>query len=125
MLMESQELRKFAAEGKPVVEIWQEAVEACRTAVKQFTDRHGEPMYCGFANVRVRPARGKFVQFLKAEGIGSNGWNGGYSVSYYDMMRNQPYGHTQSMDIKEHGCDAFAEVLRKHGMDAHMESRAD
>ena len=88
-------------------------------------NQYGEPMYCGFANVRIRPARGRFVQFLKAEGIGSSGWNGGYTVSYYDMMRNQPYGHTQSMDIKEHGCDAFAEVLRKHGMDAHMESRAD
>ena len=29
------------------------------------------------------------------------------------------------MDIKETGCDAFADVLEKYGMKAYMQSRAD
>jgi|TARA_B100001027_G_scaffold214675_1_gene187295 hypothetical protein len=122
---ETAEVKQFATAKVSPKHIWQEAVLACRQAVKEFTDKHGEPMYCGFANVKIRPARGNFVKFLKAEGIGSNGYNGGWRISYYDMMGNEQYSHTQSMDIKEHGCDAFAEVLNKYGMDAHMESRAD
>ena len=118
-------VKKFATAKVSPVTIWQEAVLACRQAVKEFTDKHGEPMYCGFASVKIRPARGKFISFLKAEGIGDNAWNGGWGISYYSMMQGQPYSHTQSMDIKEHGCQAFAEVLEKYGMKAHMESRAD
>ena len=34
-------------------------------AVDAFVAKHGEPMYCGFANVKIRPARGRFVKFLK------------------------------------------------------------
>ena len=59
--------------------------------------------------------------------IGSNGYRGGWRISYYDMM---PKGHqydsgTQSMDIKEEGCSAFAKALEKYGITAYMESRAD
>ena len=122
---EAVKLKQFASAKIPAKHIWQEAVLACRSAVKEFTDKHGEPMYCGFASVKIRPARGAFVKFLKAHGIGDNAWNGGWSISYYSMMQDQPYSHTQSMDIKEHGCQAFAEVLEKYGMRAHMESRAD
>jgi|TARA_B100001057_G_scaffold130403_1_gene129432 hypothetical protein len=122
---ETQEIKQFASAKIPAVEIWQEAVLACRSAVKEFTDKHGEPMYCGFANVNVYPARGSFVKFLKDEQIGSNGYRGGWNISYYSMMNGQEYSHTQSMDIKEVGCEAFALVLKKYGMTAYMESRAD
>ena len=122
---EAVKLKQFTSAKVPAKQIWQEAVAACRQAVAEFTDRHGEPMYCGFASVKIRPARGTFVKFLKAEGIGDNAWNGGWSISYYAMMQGQPYSHTQSMDIKEHGCHAFAEVLNRYGIDAHMTSRAD
>ena len=85
-----------------------------------------EPMYCGFANISIRPARGAFVKFLKEQKIGSNGWNGGYRVSYYDIMpQEHRYRNTQSMDIKELGCDAFCAALEKYGIRASMESRAD
>jgi hypothetical protein len=122
---EAVKLKQFTSAKVPAKQIWQEAVVACRSAVAEFTDKHGEPMYCGFASVKIRPARGTFVKFLKAEGIGDNAWNGGWSLSYYSMMQGIEYGHTQSMDIKEVGCQAFAEVLNKYGIDAHMESRAD
>jgi hypothetical protein len=32
---------------------------------------------------------------------------------------------TQSMDIKEAGAEAYADTLRKFGIDAYMASRAD
>jgi hypothetical protein len=32
---------------------------------------------------------------------------------------------TQSMDIKEIACDAFANALKKYGMTVYSESRAD
>jgi hypothetical protein len=126
MLKQDQkEIRQFVAEGQDPGVIWTEACVAAKLAVEQFVSKHGEPMYCGFANVKIRPARGKFVEFLKKVGVGSNAYKGGWYISYYDIMSDHKWCHTQSMDIKEHGCDAFAEVLNKYGMDAHMESRAD
>ena len=64
-------------------------------------------------------------KWLKERKIGDKGWNGGYSISYYDFMGDVRESFTQSMDLKEMGCDAFVAVLRKYGMDAYMESRAD
>ena len=122
---ETQEIKQFASAKIPAVEIWQEAVLACRSAVNDFMKDREEPMYCGFANVSIHPARGSFVKFLKAEGIGDNGFRGGWRISYYDMMNGQQYCHTQSMDTKEIGCLALAHVLKKYGMTAYMESRAD
>ena len=94
--------------------------------MEDFVAKHGEPLYCGFANVKITPARGRLVKFLKEMGIGSNGYQGGWRISYYDMMpKGHRYGHTQSMDIKEEGCNAFADALEKYGIEAYMESRAD
>ena len=83
-------------------------------------------MYCGFANVAIHPARGRVVKYLKEVNVGSNGYKGGWRISYYDMMpKGHRYGHTQSMDIKEEGCNAFADALEKYGVECHMQSRAD
>ena len=94
--------------------------------VDDFVAKLGEPMYCGFANVSIHPARGRLVKYLKEVNIGSSGYRGGWRISYYDMMpKGHRYGHTQSMDIKEEGCNAFADALEKYGIEAYMESRAD
>jgi len=82
-------------------------------------------MYCGFGNVNIRPARGSFVKYLKDNKIGDSGWNGGYTISSYDIMRGHELCHTQSMSIKEEACDAFAKVLEKYGITAYSQSRAD
>jgi len=83
-------------------------------------------MYCGFANVSIHPARGKFVNFMKKAGVGDNGYRGGYRISYYDIMpQDHRWRHTQSMSIKEIACDAFANELEKYGMRVYSESRAD
>ena len=59
-------------------------------------------------------------------GIGSSGYKGGWRISYYDIMpKDHEYRGTQSMDIKEEGCSAFAHALEKYGIEAYMESRAD
>jgi len=52
------------------------------------------------------------VGFKPAYGGGLSLWNPGGSF-------------TQSMDIKETGAEAYAKVLREHGLDAYMGSRAD
>jgi len=41
------------------------------------------------------------------------------------MPKSHPWRMTQSMSIKEIGCDAFAEALESFGLDCISESRAD
>ena len=123
---ENKPILEFNAEGIHPADMLSDAKKACLKAVDDFVAKHGETLYCGFANVSIHPARGRLVKFLKEMEIGSNGYRGGWRISYYDMMpKGHRYGHTQSMDIKEEGCTAFAEALEKYGIEAHMESRAD
>jgi len=124
-LEDNKDLLKFNSEGVDPGIIWTEACVAGKTAVEEYHAKHGEPMYCGFGHVSIRPARGKFVNFLKKVDMGSAGYNGGWNVSYYDIMDDHPLSHTQSLDLKEICCDAFAEVLQKYGMDAYGVGMAD
>ena len=126
MIEENKKILKFNAEGINPADMFIDAKKACLKAVDEYVEKHGEPMYCGFANVSIHPARGRLVKFLKEMEVGSNGYRGGWRISYYDMMpKGHRYGHTQSMDIKEEGCNAFADALEKYGIEAYMESRAD
>lgn len=122
---DTKELLKFNAHGVSPAEIYREACEEACKAVDAHYAKHGETLYCGFGNVNIRPARGSFVKYLKDNRIGSNGWNGGWTVSSYDIMRSHELCGTQSMSIKEEACDAFARVLEKYGMTAYSQSRAD
>ena len=122
---DNREINKFNAEGVDPGIIWTEACVAGKTAVEEYHAQYGEPMYCGFGHVSIRPARGKFVNFLKKVGVGDLGYNGGYNVSYYDIMDDHPLSHTQSLDLKEACVDAFAHVLQKYGLDAWGVGRAD
>ena len=119
-------LLKFNAEGIHPGEMFFNARLEAEKAVDAYVEKYGEPMYCGFANVSIHPARGRFVSFMKKAGVGDNGYRGGYRISYYDIMpKDHPYSHTQSMSIREIACDAFADALKKYGIEAYMESRAD
>ena len=100
-------------------QIVQEAFTAAKQAEAEFRAKHGEPGYCGFAWVQVTEKAStklgralKAVGFTKAYGGGLQLWNPGGS-------------YTQSMDIKETGARAYAEVLKSHGITAYMSSRAD
>lgn len=96
-----------------------EALSAAQRAEADFRAKHGEPGYCGFAWVTVSEKAStklgralKELGFRKAYGGGLQLWNPGGS-------------HTQSMDIKETGAQAYADVLRKYNINAYMGSRAD
>jgi len=119
-------LLKFNAEGIEPGVMFDNARNRAIEAVDAYTAKHGEPLYCGFANVSIHPARGRFVKFCKNNGIGDSGFRGGYRISYYDIMpKDHQYRMTQSMSIKEIACDAFANELEKYGMRVYSESRAD
>jgi hypothetical protein len=123
---DTKELLKFNAEGVEPGVMFHNARTRAIEAVDAFVAKHGEPMYCGFANVSIHPARGRFVQFCKNNGIGDSGYRGGYRISYYDIMpKDHQYRTTQSMSIKEEACDTFANELEKYGMRVYSESRAD
>ena len=123
---ENQDLLKFNAEGVHPADMFLNARKVAIKAVDDFVAKHGEPMYCGFANVSIHPARGRFVSFMKKADVGSKGYGGGYRISYYDIMpKDHPYSHTQSMSIKEEACEAFRDELRKYGLTVYAESRAD
>ena len=126
MLEENKDLLKFNAEGVHPADMFLNARKVAIKAVDDFVAKHGEPMYCGFANVSIHPARGKFVSFMKKADVGSKGYGGGYRISYYDIMpKDHPYSHTQSMSIKEEACEAFRDELKKYGLTVYAESRAD
>jgi hypothetical protein len=72
---------------------------------------------CGFAWVNISPARGAFVNWLKAQGIGSKGYYGGYEIWVREFG--------QSVDRKYAFAQAFAEVLGKYGIEASAGSRLD
>jgi hypothetical protein len=72
---------------------------------------------CGFAWIKIRPARGKFVKWLKATDKGHAGYNGGYEIWV------GAFG--QSMTRKEAYADAFAKVLQDAGINAYAQSRMD
>ena len=123
---ENQDLLKFNAEGIKPADMFLNARKVAVKAVDDYMKDKEEPLYCGFASVSIHPARGKFVKFMKNAGIGDNGYRGGYRISYYDIMplRHQ-YRSTQSLDIKEVATEAFRDELRKYGMTAYADSRAD
>lgn len=72
---------------------------------------------CGFAWVNISPARGAFVNWLKAQGIGSKGYYGGYEIWVREFG--------QSVDRKTAFARAFADVLNKYGINASIGSRLD
>jgi hypothetical protein len=122
---ENKDLLKFNAEGVHPADQFLNARAKAVEAVDLYMVNKEEPMYCGFANVSIHPARGKLVSWFKKFGIGSSG-SRGYRISYYDIMpTDHQYRHTQSMDIKEVACDAFKDELKKYGLTVYSESRAD
>ena len=94
---ENQELLKFNAEGIHPADMFLNARKVAIKAVNDYMKDKEEPMYCGFASVSIHPARGRFVKFLKDAGVGDNGYQGGYRISYYDIMpQDHQYRMTQA-----------------------------
>ena len=72
---------------------------------------------CGFAGVVIKPARGKFVSYLKKLGMGYKHHYGGWYVSVREFG--------QSLTRKEAYAEAFAKVLGEAGMRCYVDSRMD
>ena len=112
MQTQEKQVVKFMNSKVDPTYIWHTAKDAAVKAVNEYMKDKEEPMYCGFANVKIRPARGKFVSFLKKQEIGDNAYNGGWRISYYDIMpMSHQYTLTQAMDIKAFPCDSFAKAV--------------
>ena len=96
----------------PIIE---EAMLACQAAIDAHIAANPGVWYpCGFAWVKIKPARGRFVEALKEQKLGSvDDFEGGFLV--------HPARHaTQWMDAKEMGCRAFVAVVKKHYPDMHI-----
>ena len=105
------------------------AKQAAKTAVFDFIqdwtektggNEYGEPMYCGFAWVEL-PEMKLSTKIGKAwEKVGfKKSWSRGLTL--WDPAEHRG----QSMDCKEIGAQAYADVLRAYGIKAYMGSRAD
>ncbi len=113
-----------------MLDIHTEAKQAAKNAVGKFLadwtektggNEYGEPMYCGFAWVDVAVER---TNSKEAKALASVGFKKSYRPKTMTMW--DPAKHNgQSMDCKEHGAHAYAEVLNKYGFRASMGSRAD
>lgn len=112
-----------------------QAESACRKAQQEFLDNwvnttggntYGEPMYCGFAWVTVYPEHKGNTRAGKAERavLAQMGFRKDWTGKAYELWNPTGYAG-QSMDVKEVGAQAYAEVLRQHGFKAYMGSRAD
>ena len=72
---------------------------------------------CGFAGVVIKPARGRFVSYLKKLDKGYKHYYGGWYVSVREF--------NQSLTRKEAYAEAFAKVLGEEGMRCYVDSRMD
>jgi len=100
--------------------LWNAELKAAKAA-RDHIQQHGEhPFNCGFAWVKIRPARGQFIKVMKEIKMGkTDDFEGGY------MIWN-PSGHpTQDMSAKEAGAKVFAEILRSYGLKVSTHSRLD
>jgi len=112
-----------------IVAIKEEAESEAKKAVAKFLadwtaktggNEYGEPMYCGFAWTSIHGVKGntKLGKALKAAGI-KQAWDRSFQI--WDPAKH----NGQSMDAKEVGAQACADVFRKYGFTAYMGSRAD
>lgn len=121
--------------------VWREACEAFRVAyegekppqylvgdaigLSNEIDR-SKPMYvmdglCGFAWVNVGDGRKAFPRWLKQKGYARPSYYGGMQI-WSSQFGND---YSQSVDRKEAGCRAAANVFKKYGLVASVQSRLD
>jgi len=113
-----------------ILDLHFEALKASKKALQKFLDdwnkktggnEYGEPTYCGFAGVVIYDVRSnsKLGKQLKEIGFRKH-----YPTGLY--LNDPAEHHGQSMDCKEEGSLAYAEVFRKvGGFEAYMTSRPD
>ena len=112
-----------------IQDIVTEARQAAKNASQAYVDdwkaktggnEYGEPMYCGVASTKIYDVKAstKLGKAFKAAGL-TKDYSGACSIW------NPSEWGGQSMDVKEAGAQACADVFRKYGFKAYMDSRAD
>lgn len=123
--------------------IWEQIIEASKKAYADaeanlpefeivetdiFGNRISDRSYkmqglCGFAWVKIKPARGKMVSWLKKNNIGkTDSYAGGYMLW---VGGDIPAGSTQAIQTKEAIASAAVKILQENGIRAWKESRLD
>ena len=104
-----EQIQDILAEAK------QKAKNAAQTYVDEWTEKtggneYGEPMYCGFASVNIHGIKGntKLGRAMKQAGIRKD-FSGAFNIW------NPSEWGGQSMDVKEAGAQAAADVFRNYG----------
>ena len=104
--------------------ILEEAQEAAIVASSKHINTHGEGAMCGFAWVNIYKHNGKKIagntklgRLLKQVGVRQD-----YTRAFSQWCNW--YGG-QSVDVKESGARAFADVLQHYGFEAYAGSRLD
>jgi hypothetical protein len=97
------------------------AQELAAVAAREYLDSIGGDNYpCGFAWVKIKPARGPFVKVLKELNLGHVDKDyGGY------MIWNPSQNFCQNVDAKAAGAEVFTAELRKYGVNANAYTRWD
>lgn len=92
------------------LEVFREAQLAAELAARKYLqDNPGAWYPCGFAWVKIRPARGKFVAMCKDQDAGRlDDFEGGYVI--YNPSQNP----TQCMDAKAAGARAFVTIVKQY-----------
>ena len=103
--------------------IFSEALTASKKAAEEQNAKLGAEgscgFDCGFAWVVIKPARGSFVAWLKAQKIGDKHYGGGWNI-WYSHLHNLS---TQSASVHYAAARAFADVLKRHGLAAYANER--
>lgn len=118
-----------------------EAIAAAVVAASAYQQKHGDMSACGFAWVEIVDGRSPFVKWCKSQikQIAKEGKDErevrsytqqaerlyGSKHSKYWTFWNPSKNYAQSVDILEAGADAFAAVLKKHGIECYSMSRLD
>lgn len=109
----------MSATVENLVTVHAEATTAAEAATKTFLAKYGDSFPCGFAWVTVREkASTKLGRALKTVGF-DKAYGGGL------QLWNPSKSYTQSVDALEAGARAYADVLKKYGINASVGSRLD
>ena len=120
MQTQEKQIVKFMNHKVDPTYIWHTAKDAAVKAVDEYMKDKEEPMYCGFASTKIYGVKAstKLGKAFKAAGIEKD-YSGAFSI-----WNPSDWGG-QSMDVKEAGAQACADVFRKYGFRSYMDSRAD
>jgi len=108
-------------DDETTVKVGREAELAANSAQSKFLAEHGEQAYCGFAWVDVSVER---TNSREAKALEKMGFKKSWEPKTMQLWSPGNY-HGQSMDVKEVGARAYAEVLTSYGFKAYSNSRAD